>query len=128
MEKKAQVILGALACPEGELSVIFVSDEGIARLNEAYLQHAGPTNVISFSMREGEHGGINPELIGDVVISMDTCAKEAGEAGMAMEQRLDELLVHGILHLFGFDHVHNEAQAVLMEAKSHELLTLLGWK
>jgi len=114
-----------LDCPDGELSVLLVDDERIAQLNETYLQHLGPTNVISFSMREGEHGDIHPELLGDIVISMDTCATEARKGGMPMEQRFYELLIHGILHLFGYDHVDSIDEEARMEAKSAELMTLI---
>lgn len=104
-----------------------MDDAGIARINQTYLSHAGPTNVISFSMREGDYGNINPDIIGDVIISMDTCVDEAMQAGMAVEQRFDELLIHGILHLFGYDHLQDEVQARTMEDKSTELLALIGW-
>jgi probable rRNA maturation factor len=102
-----------------------VDDDTIARLNAAYLNHQGPTNVISFSMREGEHGRIHPELLGDIVISTDTCERESREAGMPFGQRFDELLIHGILHLFGYDHVNTEEQAAVMDAKSLEMMDLI---
>ena len=89
------------------------------------MQRQGPTNVIAFPMREGEHGDIHPELLGDVVISMDTCAKEGRQAGVDTETRFNELLVHGILHLFGYDHVDSEKEAEVMEAKSREMLALI---
>ncbi len=75
-------------------------------------------------MREGAFGGINPQMIGDVVISADTCHREAQDAGIPVENRFDQLLIHGILHLFGYDHVHSQSQARAMEAKSDELLAL----
>jgi probable rRNA maturation factor len=102
-----------------------VDDARIADLNQLYLQHSGPTNVISFPMREGDFGEINPHVLGDVVISMDTCAREAEEAGITVEARFDQLLIHGILHLLGYDHVHSESEARVMEARSDELLALL---
>jgi probable rRNA maturation factor len=102
-----------------------VDDSRIADLNQTYLQHVGPTNVISFPMREGDFNEINPQVLGDVVISMDTCAREATEAGITTEARLDQLLIHGILHLLGYDHMHSESEARVMEAKSDELLALL---
>ena len=122
IKEKAQAILNALDCPDGELSILIVDDPRIEVLNETYLNHTGPTNVISFAMQEGEHGGINPHLLGDVVISMDTCAREAANAAMPMAQRFDQLLIHGILHIFGYDHIHSEEEARLMEAKSEELI------
>lgn len=79
-------------------------------------------------MREGLHADINPQLIGDVVISMDTCAKEAKEADLSFERRFIQLLIHGILHLFGYDHVHSSEQALVMDAKSDELLSLVEKK
>ena len=112
--------------PDAELSLVFVDDRRIAELNAAYLDRQGPTNVIAFPMREGAFGELNPHLLGDVVISMDTCAREATEAGLSLEERLDQLIIHGILHLFGYDHVHTEAEARVMEARSRELLALLG--
>jgi probable rRNA maturation factor len=114
-----------LDCPDGELSIVMVDDTRITELNQRYLQHAGPTNVISFPMREGDFSEINPQVLGDVVISMDTCAREAEGAGIPIEARLDQLLIHGILHLLGYDHVHSESEARVMEAKSDELLALL---
>jgi probable rRNA maturation factor len=104
---------------------VFVDDVRIADLNQMYLQHTGPTNVISFPMREGDFSEINPQVLGDVVISVDTCAREAESAGISLETRLDQLLIHGILHLLGYDHVNSESEARVMEAKSDELLALL---
>ena len=125
MQKKAKAILNALGCPEGELSLLLVDDDRIAELNAAYLNRRGPTNVIAFPMREGDFGDLNPHLLGDVVISMDTCAREAEQADLSLEERLDQLIVHGILHLFGYDHVHAESEAAIMEARSQELLAIL---
>jgi probable rRNA maturation factor len=125
IQKKAQAILNALDCPDGELSIVIVDDVRIAELNQTYLQHTGPTNVISFPMREGDFSQINPDVLGDVVISADTCAREAEGAGISTQDRLDQLLIHGILHLLGYDHVHSESESRVMEAKSNELLALL---
>jgi probable rRNA maturation factor len=114
-----------LDCHEGELSILIVDDPRIAEMNQVYLNHNGPTNVISFSMGEGEFGHINPNLLGDVIISADTCHREAHEAGISMESRFDQLLIHGILHIFGYDHVHSETEALVMEAKSAELTAMV---
>lgn len=114
-----------MGCPDGELSIVIVDDDQIAELNRTYLQHSGPTNVISFPMREGDFSQINPHVLGDVVISADTCAREAEDAGIPAENRFDQLLVHGILHLFGYDHIHSDSEARIMEAKSDELLAIL---
>jgi probable rRNA maturation factor len=125
VQKIAQAILNALDFPEGELSVLLVDDTQIAQFNQTYLNRKGPTNVIAFPMREGLHADINPQLIGDVVISMDTCAKEAQEADLSIDQRFNQLLIHGILHLFGYDHIHSSQEALVMDAKSDELFALV---
>jgi len=76
-------------------------------------------------MREGEFSHLSPQLLGDVVISTDTVAKEAQNSAMSMEQRFKELLVHGILHLFGYDHETSKQDARKMEKKSQALLELI---
>jgi probable rRNA maturation factor len=118
----ARRILNALAYPDAQLSILIVDDAQIAEFNRAYLNHAGPTNVISFPMQEGPFSGISPDLLGDVVISADTAHREAVEAGMEMAERFNQLLIHGILHLTGYDHVHSEEEAAVMEQKSNELM------
>ncbi len=120
-----QAILNGLDFPDGEISIILVDDPQIAALNQEYLSRQGPTNVIAFAMREGEFSQISPHLLGDVVISMDTAAKEAQDAGISVERRVDELLVHGILHLFGYNHEKSEEDERRMEDKSRELLELI---
>jgi len=130
IRRTVEVILGALDCPDGEISILIVDDPKIEKLNRKYLNRPGPTNVIAFPMREGEFSHLSPQLLGDVVISTDTAAKEAQNSGMSMEQRFRELLVHGILHLFGYDHEDSEQNARKMEKKSQELLDLIRdvWK
>jgi probable rRNA maturation factor len=114
-----------LDCPEGELSILVVDDPRIADLNQQYLNRTGPTNVIAFPMREGEFSNISPGLLGDVVISIDTAEKEGEIGGISTEERFIELLVHGILHLFGYDHENDEAEAIRMEEKSQALLRII---
>ncbi len=122
----SQAVLNALACPEGELSVLLVDDPQIAVFNQDYLNRQGPTNVIAFPMREGEFSDITPDMLGDVVISVDTAEKEGEMAGITTEERFAQLLVHGILHLFGYDHEHDEDEAARMEEKSEGILGLIN--
>jgi probable rRNA maturation factor len=122
---KAAAILNVLDCPEAELSIVLVDDKEMAALNRQYLQRSGPTNVIAFPMQEGAFSDITPNLMGDVVISMDTCRRESEAAGMPFEERLDQLLIHGILHLCGYDHVTNAADAERMAAKSDDLMAAI---
>ncbi len=128
VRRLASCVLEGLGHPEAELSVVLVDDEEMAGLNLQYLGKGGPTNVIAFSMREGEGGHISPHLLGDVVISLDTARREAREAGIPWEERLGALLVHGVLHLLGHDHEPGTLEARRMEAEEKRLAALLkGW-
>lgn len=112
--------------PASELSITIVSDAGIRRINRDYLDKDRPTNVISFAMQEGEFAELNSQLLGDVVISADTAAREAEEGGLPFHARFCFLLLHGILHLTGFDHERSgPAAARRMEAKERELFGML---
>ncbi len=112
--------------PDSELSVAIVGDRSIRRLNREYLGRDRSTNVISFAMQEGDFAGVNPEVLGDVIISAPTCAREAEEGEVSFVSRLHFLLLHGILHLAGYDHERSgEAAARRMEKKERELVSLL---
>lgn len=116
-----------MECPEEtELSVSIVGDRSIRRINRDYLAKDRPTNVISFSLQEGDCTGISPHALGDVVISIDTAVREADEANMGRFERLCFLLLHGILHLCGYDHERSgEHEARKMEQKERELFRIL---
>ncbi len=102
-----------------------MDDLQITVINREYLHRDRPTNVIAFPMREGLFGDITPGLMGDVVVSLETTAAEARNAGLPLATRLCQLLVHGILHLLGYDHENSEKDAVVMDAKSREILKLI---
>jgi len=125
IRKTAQVLLNALGSPDGELSIVILDDPQIQALNRQYLNRPRPTNVISFPMLEGDFSQINPGLLGDVVISTDTTMREAEELGIEFEERFNFLLIHGILHLFGYNHETSEKDAREMEAKSDALFELI---
>jgi probable rRNA maturation factor len=118
-------ILNALDYPDAELSILIVDDQQIAQFNREYLNRQGPTNVIAFPMREGRFSEITPNLLGDVVISADTAHREGRNAGLKMRERLDQLLIHGILHLCGYDHENTKAEARKMENKTEALLKII---
>jgi len=97
----------------------------MAELNEQHLGRSGPTNVIAFAMHEGPFQEISQNLLGDVVISWDTARREASSAAIQTKARFDQLLIHGILHLFGFDHEKETDDAEAMRKKEEELMKLL---
>jgi probable rRNA maturation factor len=127
LKKVAARILSALGCPEGtELSITVVGDRSIRAINRTYLAKDRPTNVISFSQQEGDCGGVATNMLGDVIISAATAAREAEQGGIQPFDRLCFLLLHGILHLCGYDHERSgEAEAVKMEKKEAELFRIL---
>ncbi len=87
-----------------ECGLLLVGDRTIARLNEQYRGILGSTDVLSFPMREGLFGALSPGLLGDVVISAETADRQARAAGRSLREELAALLIHGILHLLGYDH------------------------
>jgi probable rRNA maturation factor len=107
--------------PEAELSLTLVNDPAMARLNQTLLQRSGPTNVIAIPLRGGPFPDINPQMLGDVIISLETTRRQAREQGWKFLDLLDLYLIHGILHLLGFDHEATEAEARRMAARTREL-------
>ena len=120
-------ILKILGCEEKEISVFFTDDKNIKKLNSKYLRKNKPTNVLSFSLREGEYGDVNPQMMGDVVISVDRAYKDAGKGNLTLEQEIDFLLIHGILHLVGFNHENTSLEkANEMWKKERELFNKIN--
>jgi probable rRNA maturation factor len=119
-------ILKFIGCEDKEISLLFVDDDEIRKINFCYLNRNYPTNVISFSLSEGEFGNINPNILGDIVISVETAKRDAEEAGIHLYEELDFLMVHGILHLIGYDHENASGNEIVkMEQKERELFNIL---
>ena len=99
-----------------ELEISLVDEAEMTRLHEEWMDEAGPTDVLSFPMDELRPNELSendevPVVLGDVVICPDVARKQGDTAGHGMEQELRMLLVHGILHLLGFDHLEPEEEA-----------------
>ncbi len=124
---KAKRALEDLGCHDKELSLLFTTDETIARLNEQYRGREGATDVLSFALMEGTEPALfESVMLGDVVISVDTALREAKELGQSLERTVDQLLIHGILHLLGFDHEKSSEDAGRMAKEEKRLLARLG--
>ena len=111
-----------------QLNVVLTTDQDIADLNEQYRNKTGATNVLSFPFNDDDNsflGSIAPPTLGDVIISYDRVVEEARQSGCTTEQRLDWLMVHGVLHLLGYDHERSEKDADIMFNKEQELLAEL---
>ena len=93
-----------MGCPEAEVGCLLVTDRRIRALNRRYRGEDSPTDVLAFPQGEGGGPPGHPGLLGDVVISVETAARQAARAGSSLEREAALLLIHGILHLLGHDH------------------------
>jgi probable rRNA maturation factor len=124
--------LSALADGEAvvEVSVRFTSDDEVRALNAGYRGKDKPTNVLSFPMFEAGMLASVPAgreiLLGDVVLAYGVCAAEAADKSVSVEIHAAHLVVHGTLHLLGYDHETSEEDAQAMEALEREALAALG--
>ncbi len=124
MRNLARRLLQAENCSDNiEVSIVLTDDENISKLNKEYRNIDGPTDVLSFSQIEGEEFGEDEcEVpLGDVVISVETAKRQAEAQGHTLEEEIDLLLVHGLLHLLGYDHADSEDEEKMF-ARQAELL------
>ncbi|QNN66136.1 rRNA maturation RNase YbeY [Sphingomonas rhizophila] len=115
---------------EVELSIRLTSDEEVRALNAEWRGKDKPTNVLSFPMSEPDEladtAGEGPELmLGDIILARGVCLAEAAEKSIPVEKHAAHLMVHGTLHLLGYDH-HDDAEAEDMEAREVRALARLG--
>ena len=115
-----------------EISVKFTSDAEVRALNACYRNKDKPTNVLSFPMDQpdllqtvSQNSDDGELLLGDIVLAHDVCAAEAGERGISVETHATHLLVHGVLHLLGYDHM-DDGEAEAMEEIERQALGTLG--
>lgn len=114
-----------------EVSVRLTDDEEVRTLNRDYRHKDKPTNVLSFPMVQRDllealaNSDDGEVLLGDIVLAAGVCAREAAEKGVAMETHATHLIVHGLLHLLGYDH-EGDAEAEAMEAIERAALASLG--
>ena len=130
LRKDAARLLAAIGLKRSELSIIIVDDATIRGLNREFRGKDSPTDVLSFSQVE-EIGAAPPDLhklvdrpglmLGDVVISIDTALKQASRYKVSPAMRLRTLMIHGVLHLVGYDHERSRADARKMFAREREL-------
>lgn len=125
LEKTAEIHEIAEQC---EVSLVLVDDEYIHELNRDYRGIDRPTDVLSFALDEGEEPDVidGPEesLIGDIIISLETAARQATEYNHSLERELAFLTVHGMLHLLGYDHEDVNDRQKMREQEEHILLLM----
>ncbi len=115
--------------PDAEVSLVLADDAYIQELNCQYRGKDMPTDVLSFALNEGEEPEIidGPEenLLGDIIISLETAERQAVDYGHSIERELAFLTIHGLLHLLGYDHEQEEQRRV-MRAEEERVLSIIG--
>ncbi len=108
-----------------ELSILLTDDSEIKELNSKFRNKDMATDVLSFPMTEGESGGVEAQSLGDVVISLETARVQAKELNVSLADETLRLLVHGVLHLVGYEHENvSKEKALEMESREQELFEL----
>ena len=124
LARSARRLLRALGLERAELSVLLVSDREMRRLNHRWRGRDRPTDVLSFA--QGEGAAPPDGLLGDVVISVDTARCQAAERGETLGREGERLLIHGLLHLLGYDHERSAAEARRMQRRERALARMLA--
>lgn len=123
VRRRARAVFSALALGRAELSVVLTSDARIHALNRDFRHKDRPTDVLAFAMREGELGDVGSELLGDVIVSVETARRQARHARRTLLGEVTMLLAHGVLHLLGWDH-ETPAKDRAMRAETARLVRL----
>jgi rRNA maturation RNase YbeY len=117
----ARHLLAVLGEARSDVTVSLVADPEIHRLNRAYRGKDRPTDVLAFAMREGPRITGDEHVLGDVIISLETAARQARRRGVSVAAEVRTLLVHGLLHLLGYDHERSAAEARRMRSMERRL-------
>jgi probable rRNA maturation factor len=126
IEQQIGKVLTSLDCNEHEISILFIGDQQIRDLNHQFRDIDRPTDVLSFpQISEGELETSRTLVLGDVAISLETARCQSEEHELSFEEELTLLLIHGILHLLGYDHEISEQEDERMRNKTRELFSLI---
>ena len=125
---EARRLLRALGEERAELTITLVDDAAMHALNRDYRGKDRPTDVLAFAMREGLRAPGDATVLGDVVISLDTAARQARRPTRSVAAEVRTLVIHGVLHLLGYDHERSAAEARRMKAMERRLAAVLDGK
>ena len=126
IKQQISKILISLDCNEHEISILFVGDQGIRDLNRQFRGIDRPTDVLSFpQFLEGEPEPPGAPVLGDVAISLETARHQSKGHGLSLGEELILLLIHGILHLLGYDHEISNREEERMRKKTRELFAMI---
>ena len=127
INKKFEVVMKSLGCLNQEVSILLTIDADIRKLNQQFRNIDQATDVLSFPQDADEDPIIIPGeiILGDIAVSLDTAQAQAKEHGLTFEEEIILLLIHGILHLLGYDHEISEQEDERMRIKTRELFSLV---
>jgi rRNA maturation RNase YbeY len=126
INKKIETVMNNLDCLNQEVSILLTADADIRELNQQFRSIDQATDVLSFPQNAEEDPPIPGELIlGDIAVSLDTAQVQAKDHGLTFEEEIILLLIHGILHLLGYDHEISEQEEEKMRRKTRELFNLV---
>lgn len=126
LQRRAQRLLKMMDLAESELSLLLTGDEEMRELNSHWRGKDASTDVLSFSQQEGAGAQVQSQVLGDVVICLDQAQRQAKRRKVELLDEIVVLLVHGVLHLVGYEHVGvSSAESRRMFRKQEKLLTLL---
>ena len=123
LDRLARVILSDVGEASAELGILFVGDQRMRGFNRQYRGKDRTTDVLAFAMREAPYA--SARLLGDVVISVPTATRQARQGQRSLDEELTVLLVHGVLHLCGYDHERSEKEARRMHRRERKILQSL---
>lgn len=112
---------------DSEISIVLADDDFVQTLNRSWRDQDSPTNVLAFPAAGDEMPQDGARLLGDVVVAFQTSQREATDQGKTLDDHLSHLIVHGVLHLLGYDHLADE-EAEQMERLETDVLSGLGIK
>ncbi len=123
LEAVVKAVLKSFGINDGELSITFATDEEIMRLNRHYRKRNAPTDVLSFAMQEGRRIAKDSFVLGDIVISTGRAKEQAKVFSTSFKEEIELYIIHGILHLVGYDDENLSAEKK-MRKKEKELMLL----
>jgi probable rRNA maturation factor len=126
VQSVAEYALGRLGLRGAQVTVVLVGDRAMRELNRRWRGVNRTTDVLSFSQQEGPGGALHPDLLGDVVVSIPTALRQAAEIGCCFAGEIDRLVIHGLLHLAGYEHEGDAAAARAMLRRQAAILR--GWR
>jgi len=121
-------IIKIVLTDQEEVSVVFIDEEEMIKFNKEYRRKRGPTDVLSFSQDEFRNQGINPDFLGEILICPAQVKKGAELGNISEQQEMAKVLIHGLLHLLGYNHGQSQKKTQRMTERENYYLSLIKFK